>query len=77
MPIKIGIVFIVILLRFIAASIPLTSLNCQARIAIGDLHPVEDVDVVRRVASSVVQHAFAGHLLLVRREGAGQGVRLP
>src|SRR5882757_7640614 len=41
------------------------------------LHPVVDVDVVRCPAIPAAQYALAGHLLLVRRESAGQDVRLP
>src|SRR2546428_4550241 len=77
MPIKSVIAFVIILPRFIAASIALKFVDFHARIAIGDLHPVVDVRVVRRVAFPVAQYASAGHLLLIRRESAGQGVRLP
>src|SRR5271169_901022 len=55
----------------------LHSYEVRRFIVIGDLHLVVDVHVVRCVAFSVAQDACTSHLLLVRREGACQVVRLP
>jgi hypothetical protein len=54
MPIKSGVAFVIILPRFIAASIPMSS-SGPAPIAIGDLDAVVDIRVVRCVALPVAE----------------------
>src|SRR5260221_13484175 len=76
MPIKSGVAFVIILPRFIAASIPMSS-SGPAPIAIGDLDAVVDIRVVRCVALPVAEYAFTGHRLLVGSDDACQVVHLP
>ena len=71
MPIKSGIAIVTILPRFIPTSILLSASISHVRIAIGDLHPVMDVHVVRQVALSVAQYASTSH-----RSAASVHVRL-
>ena len=77
MPIRSDIAVVAILPRFIAASNPVKFVEFPCPYRRQRLHPVVDVDVVRCAAISAAQYAFAGHLLLVCRESAGQAVRLP
>jgi hypothetical protein len=74
MPIKSGVAFVIILPRFIAASIHMSSSGPP--IAIGDLDAVVDIRVVRCVSLPVAEYASAGHRRLVG-DGAGQVVHLP
>src|SRR3989442_9873937 len=76
MPIMSGIALVSSLPRFIAVSIFSPSWRSSCQVRRGDLHPVEDVNVVHGPPVSVGQHASARHLLLVRGDGADLDVGL-
>ena len=72
MPISSGIAVVATLLRFIAASIPMKFVDFPRPHGHWRLHPGVVVDVGRRAAFTAAQHILGGHLLSIRREGAGR-----
>lgn len=72
MPISSGIAVVATLLRFIAASIPMKFVDFPRPRGHWRLHPGVVVDVGRRAAFTAAQHILGGHLLSIRREGAGR-----
>src|SRR5262249_14669632 len=66
----------IVLPRVIAASILLRLMSTRTRVASGILPPVVAVHVGHGPAVSRGQDTATGHLRVVRREGAGLGVRL-
>jgi hypothetical protein len=72
MPISSGIAVVATLLRFIAASIPMKFVDFPRPHEHWRLHPGVVVDVGRGAAFTAAQHILGGHLLSIRREGAGR-----